>query len=100
VGICHDFCRRTLKDGCLGFTTVQAELHSGRLKVNEDLKDGPILKSELQDFQVSITPSGNATFSARVGAHDDLVLALAISLWRAVNAHGEKVQRVPLTGIY
>jgi len=81
-------------------STVQAELHSGRLKVGRKLKDGPILKSELQNFQASIAPSGNATFSARVDAHDDLVLALAISLWRAVNAHGDKVQWVPFTGIY
>jgi hypothetical protein len=78
-------------------STVQAELHSGRLKINKDLKEAPILERELQDFQVSITPSGNATFSARVGAHDGLVLALAIALWRAVSAHGEKVQRVPFT---
>ncbi len=79
-------------------STVQAELHSGRLKIDRKLKDGPILKSELQDFQVSITPSGNATFSARVGAHDDLVLALAIALWRAVNAFGDRVQRVSISG--
>jgi hypothetical protein len=78
-------------------STVQAELHSGRLKVNKNLKDAPILERELQDFQVSITPSGNATFSARVGRHDDLVLALAIALWRAVTAFGDKVQRVPFT---
>ena len=80
-------------------STVQAELHSGRLKINKNLKDAPILERELQDFQVSITPSGNATFSARVGAHDDLVLALAIALWRAVNHHGDKVQRVGISGI-
>lgn len=29
--------------------------------------------------------------------NDDVVLALAIALWRAVSAHGEKVQRVPFT---
>ena len=79
-------------------STVQAELHSGRLKINKNLKEAPILERELQDFQVSITPSGNATFSARVGAHDDLVLALAIALWRAVNYHSGTVQRVKHTG--
>jgi hypothetical protein len=79
-------------------STVQAELHSGRLKINKNLKEAPILERELQDFQVSITPSGNATFSARVGAHDDLVLALAIALWRAVNHHKGTVQRIKHTG--
>lgn len=33
-----------------------------------------------------------------MGAHDDLVLALAIALWRAVSAHGDKVQRVGISG--
>jgi len=78
-------------------STVQAELHSGRLKINKNLKEAPILERELQDFQVSITPSGNATFSARVGAHDDLVLALAIALWQAVNHHRDQTQRIGIT---
>ena len=55
-------------------STVQAELHSGRLKINRNLKEAPILERELQDFQVSITLSGNATFSTRVGAHERTVV--------------------------
>jgi hypothetical protein len=30
-----------------------------------------------------VTDSGRWTFGARSGAHDDLVLALALALWRA-----------------
>src|SRR5208283_933986 len=35
------------------------------------------------DFQVKITDSANETFSAREGAHDDLVLAVALPVWLA-----------------
>ncbi|WP_288131780.1 hypothetical protein [Microbulbifer sp.] len=62
---------------------VQAELHAGRLKISGKLPDAPVLVKELQDFRVSYTQAGNATFNAREGAHDDLVLALAIALFGA-----------------
>ena len=38
---------------------------------------------ELQDFRVEFTAAGHLTFNARTGKHDDLVLALAIAVWRA-----------------
>jgi Terminase RNaseH-like domain len=62
---------------------VQALLHEGRLKIHADLPDATALVSELQSFRVEYTDSGYMRFNARVGAHDDLVLALAIALWRA-----------------
>ncbi len=38
---------------------------------------------ELQDFRIDFTAAGHLTFNARSGKHDDLVLALAIAVWRA-----------------
>ena len=38
---------------------------------------------ELQDFRVEYTAAGQLTFNARSGKHDDLVLTLAIAVWRA-----------------
>src|SRR5215472_11596013 len=38
---------------------------------------------ELQDFRMEFTTAGHLTFNARCGKHDDLVLALAIAVWRA-----------------
>ena len=35
------------------------------------------------DFRVEFTAAGHLTFNARSGKHDDLVLALAIAVWRA-----------------
>jgi hypothetical protein len=65
-------------------STVQALLHDGRLQIQADLPEAPILKTELEDFRAQVTDSGRWVFGARVGAHDDLVLALALALWRAV----------------
>jgi hypothetical protein len=62
---------------------VQALLHDGRLKIHKELPDAPVLVSELQDFKADVTDSGYWKFGARAGKHDDLVLALAIALWRA-----------------
>jgi len=41
------------------------------------------LVRELQDFRVEYTAAGHLTFNARSGKHDDLVLTLAIAVWRA-----------------
>jgi hypothetical protein len=48
----------------------------------KNLPEAPVLKLELEDFRASVTDSGRWTFGARSGAHDDLVLALALALWR------------------
>lgn len=69
---------------------LQAMLHSGELKIVETLAEAGALVKELQDFRVQFTGAGNAVFNARQGAHDDLVLAVAIALW-----HGAK----PAVGI-
>jgi len=66
---------------------IQALLHDGRLKIHKDLPDAPALVSELQDFRINFTETGHATFNAQSGKHDDLVLALAIALWRACGDH-------------
>jgi hypothetical protein len=67
---------------------VQALLHDGRLKIHKGLPDAPALVAELQDFRAEVTDSGYWKFGARSGKHDDLVLAVAIALWRA---HGDNV---------
>jgi hypothetical protein len=39
----------------------------------------------LKDFQRKVSDAGRATYNARVGAHDDLILAVAIALWFSTN---------------
>jgi hypothetical protein len=72
---------------------LQALLHEGRLKILRELAESETLVRELQDFRVDYTASGNLTFNARSGRHDDLVLALAIAVWRA---HGGGMANIGL----
>jgi hypothetical protein len=60
---------------------LQALLHAGDLRIAASLPDAAVLARELQDFRVRFTENGNATFNAREGAHDDLVLALALAVF-------------------
>ena len=62
---------------------LQALLHEGRLKILRELPEAETLVRELQDFRMEFTATGHLTFNARCGKHDDLVLALAIAVWRA-----------------
>ncbi len=64
---------------------TQVALQTGRLKIASSLPEVSILTRELQNFQVSISDSGFDSYNARVGQHDDLVLALAMALWLAKN---------------
>jgi hypothetical protein len=47
------------------------------------LPDASILLRELQDFLVTFTSTGYAVFNARSGAHDDLILAVAVAVFGA-----------------
>jgi hypothetical protein len=38
------------------------------------------LTRELQDYQIKVSERGHASFNARQGAHDDLVIALGLSV--------------------
>jgi len=76
---------------------VQALLHDGRLKIHKNLQDAPALVAELQDFRAEVTDSGYWKFGARSGKHDDLVLAVAIALWRA---HGDNISNFGLFELY
>jgi len=60
---------------------LQALLHAGDLRIAASLPDAAVLARELADFRVRYTDAGNATFNAREGAHDDLVLALALAVF-------------------
>lgn len=81
---------------------VQSLLQTGRLAIDPALDHAEVLKRELLAFRAKITSKGNDTYEAhREGDHDDLVLALALSCWRAhrhappryVTRFGEVVER-------
>ena len=62
---------------------LQILLHEARLKILRELDEAETLVRELLDFRMEYTAAGHMTFNARSGKHDDLVLALAIAVWRA-----------------
>jgi hypothetical protein len=79
---------------------LQALLHSGDLKIAAGLVEAPTLVSELKDFRATFTDHGNAVFGARVGRHDDLVLATAIAAWYAVARDERRVITAQVVGLY
>jgi hypothetical protein len=62
---------------------VQAMLHEERLHFHTDLAAAPDLRKELESFQVRYTDGGRMTWGASGNNHDDMVLAIAIALWRS-----------------
>ena len=62
---------------------IAVGLQTGRLRIAPGLDMAEALAQELQTFEVRVTASAHAVYGARTGAHDDLVLALAIACWAA-----------------
>lgn len=55
----------------------------GRLEIPDDLPLADKLRQELRDFTLKYTGAGNAKFEAdKESQHDDLVMALALALWK------------------
>ena len=64
-------------------STVDALLHTGQLRFASQLTEASAMKDELKDFRRKLSDAGRATYAARTGAHDDLVLSVAIAAWWA-----------------
>jgi hypothetical protein len=77
-------------------STVDAMLHTGTLRFAAALSDAQAMRDELLDFRRKLSDAGRATYAARTGAHDDLVLAVAIAAWWAARP----VPRGPMWGSY
>src|SRR6267154_884501 len=65
-------------------STLDARLHTGELRFAKELLEAGAMQEELKDFRRKVSVAGRYTFEARVGKHDDLVLAVAIGLWTLV----------------
>jgi hypothetical protein len=65
-------------------STLDARLHTGELRFAKELLEAGTMQDELKDFRRKVSIAGRYTFEARVGKHDDLVLAVAIGLWCCV----------------
>lgn len=74
---------------------LQALMHTGCLHMPDALPLAKTFRRELLDFRVSYTAVGNATFGAREGAHDDLILAVALAVL-GLNAPRAEVMPFPI----
>jgi hypothetical protein len=78
-------------------STLDARLHTGELGFAKELHEASAMELELTDFRRKVSVAGRYTFEARVGKHDDLVLAVAIGLWCCV---GRPVMPQPQFGTW
>jgi len=62
-------------------SNIDALLNTGELKFAAELTEAETMKDELKDFRRKLSETGKATYAARVGKHDDLVLGVAIGAW-------------------
>ena len=67
-------------------SSLDARLNTGELRIAKRLADAPALAEEMRDFRRIVTDAGRATYGARVGKHDDLVLAVALATWWAAQS--------------
>ncbi len=65
--------------------TLVAAFEGNRLKVAAGLRYAKALTGELQAFQRKVTGAGRAAYGATAGAHDDLVIAVALAVWWAAH---------------
>jgi hypothetical protein len=81
-------------------SNIDARLHCSELRFAEDLTEGEALKDELVNFQRHVTAAGRATFEARSGRHDDIVLSIACALWWAIERRKFQPKVTPMVGLY
>ena len=78
---------------------VDARLHSGELRFAAELREAHALAEELKEFRRHLTAACRATYQARVGKHDDLVLAVAIALWWSLERCKHRARVSALRGL-
>ena len=59
-----------------------------RIRIPSNVKLRAELIEEFNNFILKYTPNGNPTFSAAAGAHDDLIMALALACYYFENRRG------------
>jgi hypothetical protein len=73
---------------------LEAAMHSTDLHVAGNLREADAFRDELRDFQRHVTATGANAWGARVGKHDDIVLAVSYCVWWATS--GPKSSQQPL----
>ena len=67
---------------------MQSLLFGGQLKVNADLAEAQAFLEELRDFRVEYSASGQMSYAAKSGKHDDIIASCAVAVWRLSDGTG------------
>jgi len=79
---------------------LQIALDAGDITIASELPETPALLDELAQFRIRISASGHDSYSAPSGAHDDLIIAASLALWRANRRTYTLGVPHPLPGLY
>lgn len=75
---------------------LEARMHAGELEIASGIREAEVLRNELKDFSRKVSEAtGRVQYSAREGAHDDLVLSVAIALFAATHRTDSSWQPLP-----
>jgi hypothetical protein len=66
-------------------STLESRMHTQELKVAPRLVEAGPFREELSDFERHVTDACRTTWSARVGKHDDIVLATSLAVLRRLS---------------
>ena len=77
---------------------LQGHLHYQTIKVPTDLPEAEAIAREAADFEVHYTATGALQWNAKSGAHDDLIIAIALALYGAVHLSARGPVVVPVLG--
>src|SRR3954451_3676234 len=64
-------------------SSLQLLFDQQKLQIAKGLPEGEVLMKELMAMRVKVSATGHESYGHSSGAHDDLVLAVALACWRA-----------------
>jgi hypothetical protein len=53
------------------------------LRIAPELAEAPVLREELLDFSRKVSETGHVSYNAKVGKHDDEIIAVCLCLFMA-----------------
>jgi hypothetical protein len=64
---------------------LETKLSFKELRIAPELAEAPVLKDELLDFSRKVSETGHVSYNAKVGKHDDEIIAVCLCLFMATN---------------
>jgi hypothetical protein len=74
-------------------SNLDVRLSSCELQFDDDLSSAEVAKDEFANFQRRVTAASHFTFEARGSKHDDIVMAVGLALWWAIQKRKNNLGR-------